>query len=127
VSLFDSAPGECWLDADFDTDGQVYTVLDCAQEHDQEIGAVFELPDGPFPGTDAVQQQGSDGCIERFEDYVGNDYPSSRYYVGAITPTEETWNDTTLRDREVLCVLYIPGPSEGTFEVTTGSAYQSGQ
>jgi hypothetical protein len=125
VSFFDSAAGECWLDAEFDDDAQTYTVLDCAQPHDQEVSAVFVLPDGAFPGTDQVNQLGSDGCIERFPAYVGLDYASSRYYVGAVTPTQETWDDPVLRDREVVCVLYVP---EGdALETTTGSAAGSGQ
>jgi hypothetical protein len=129
VSLFDAAPGECWDQAEL-SGSQEYTVLDCAGPHDTETFAVFDLPDGPFPGTDAVREAGADGCLERFEPYVGTDYASSIYYQDFYSPTEDTWNDATLRDREVVCILFVPldpgDPAQG-LSSTTGTGYQSGR
>ena len=39
--------------------------VDCASQHDSEVYAVVNLPDGPWPGQEAV-----DAAIETFEPLV---------------------------------------------------------
>jgi hypothetical protein len=130
VSIYDAAPGECWNRAPFEAAGQVYTVIDCSAAHDTETFAVFELPDGPWPGDSAVQTAVEDGCTTRFATYVGIDYAQSQYYESSYSPTQDTWEDPTLRDREVVCILYVPiepGNDDAGYEQTTGSAAGSGR
>jgi hypothetical protein len=130
VSIYDAAVGECWDEAPFLAGGQVYTVLDCAASHDTETFAVFDLPDGAWPGDTAVQNDADAGCTSRFADYVGIDYLQSQYYLSYYSPTEDTWNDPSLRDREVVCLLYVPvepGNDDAGREQTTGSAAGSGR
>jgi len=85
--------------------GHIDTV-DCSTAHYAELIGKFDLPDGDFPGADAIGTQSEQGCEDRFQDYVGIDYASSKYYLSPVTPTEQTWNDAD--DREVLCYAYDP-------------------
>lgn len=108
-NVFALEPGTCFDDVVELTDegggevGQV-PVVDCAGPHDNEVFATFDLEDDTFPGDDRVLQLALDGCLDRFDDYVGSDPESSRYAVSHLVPTERTWevND----DREVVCFLY---------------------
>jgi len=57
-----------------------------------------------FPGADAVDELASDGCLERFESFVGRDYESSTLDFFTMYPTRDSW--TRLDDRQVICALY---------------------
>jgi hypothetical protein len=111
----DFEAGECTNDDLSGAIGEIDTV-DCDDEHTAEAYAQFDLDDGDFPGVDEVSTQATEGCQgDRFEDYVGLDYPSSVFVVQTITPTEETWDNG---DRTVICV--INGRADG--ESLEGSA-----
>ena len=121
TGVFDLRPGTCFDDGTvFDADEvEQVPVVPCDGPHDNEIFAAFDLPDGEFPGDDAVFEQGEEGCLERFPDFVGIDYASSRYVVSTLYPTASSWDDG---DREVLCFLYdidlekLTGSAAGTAE-----------
>ena len=90
------------------------TVVDCAEPHLGEIFSLPQLPDGAFPGTDAVQGSAEELCTNQdFETYVGVPYQESEIFSSPLVPTEETWAQG---DREVACLLVN---EEGT--ETTGS------
>lgn len=87
-------------------------VVDCEEEgetvHEAEVFAVFDLPapDGaPFPGDDAVRTQSQDGCRDRFSTYVGvrpdDDIGLETTF---IAPSQKTWEDRDLQDRQVVCL-----------------------
>lgn len=81
-------------------------IVDCAEPHQYEVYALFDLADGEFPGTEAVGAASQEGCIgSRFEDYVGAPYATSAIYASAFEPTAESWAEG---DREVVCFLYEP-------------------
>jgi hypothetical protein len=116
VDLFDANIGDCFLDAD--RTPADYTVVDCAEPHDQEVFAIFDLPDGAFPGEDVVREDAQVGCIAEFEAYVGRSYDESALYADQpIVPSAGSWDGG---DREVICLLYS---RDGLVE---GSGYQSG-
>jgi hypothetical protein len=75
----------------------------CAQPHDNEVYAVFDVTLPGFPGSEAMSQQAFDGCLERFEAFVGKDYQSSSLDVTHLYPTQESWDQN---DREVICAVY---------------------
>jgi hypothetical protein len=102
--------GECFQTPDA-TDGVgELEKVDCSEPHDNEVFAVFDLPDGDFPGSETTQDQALEGCLERFEDYVGESYDESPYGIQPIAPSEESWNDAD--DREVICALYLVDGSQ---------------
>ena len=107
-NVFSLEPGTCFDDVVELTEaggevGQV-PVVDCAGPHDNEVFATFDLEGSTFPGDDRVLQLALDGCLDRFDDYVGVDPASSRYAVSHLVPTERTWDVND--DREVVCFLY---------------------
>lgn len=86
--------------------------VDCAQPHDNETVGSFDLPDGEFPGSGTVSNHARDGCIERFEPYVGSAYDESIYILGWLGPTNDSW---AIGDREVICYVFGPaGPITGS-------------
>jgi Septum formation len=88
-------PGTC-LDED-----EVPT--DCAMAHDAEVYAQVSLPEGAWPGDDAIGTASDEVCRSEFEAYVGTAYG---------------W---AAGDRDVLCLVFDP---EGPL---TGSVRGSGQ
>lgn len=92
--------------------------VDCETEHDVEGYAAMQLPDGDYPGQDAVQSAANDFCLTEFEGYVGTPYEDSALSYSFLYPTERSWNDH--EDREVLCLIVSEDP-------VTGSVKGSGQ
>jgi hypothetical protein len=80
------------------------TVLSCDKPHDGEIYARFDLPEGAYPGEQAVISRAEDTCVDRLFDYTkrANDDDIDLYYY---RPTEDTWYD----DRAVTCVVFETG------------------
>jgi hypothetical protein len=107
IDAFEIQLGDCYDDSADDDEGtEVFGVdaVSCAQLHDNEVFAVFDLDLKTFPEGDAMGEIAFDECIQRFEPFVGRDYPSSSLDITLMYPTQQTWNE--LKDREVLCALY---------------------
>lgn len=119
VSVFALRVGDCYDDHD---DGEVADVaaVPCDQPHDNEVIALFDLPEGPWPGEDEVRAQGRAGCLERFEAAIGTAYEASDLEVYPITPSRSTWGEQD--DREIVCAAY-----HMEFEKLTGSVLGSGR
>ncbi|HUQ50686.1 MAG TPA: septum formation family protein, partial [Gammaproteobacteria bacterium] len=105
VNAFQMRVGDCFDDGSTFTDDEVDHVpgVPCAQPHDNEVYAVFDVGMTSFPGEqmgDLAQQ----ACIERFEAFVGKDYESSSLDVASLYPTSESWHGQN--DREVICAVY---------------------
>ncbi|MEH0636136.1 DUF4190 domain-containing protein [Streptomyces bottropensis] len=117
---FSVAMGECFDTPSGSLEG--YTddvdVVPCDGEHDAEVFAGFSLPDGPYPGDDAVTEAADDRCYARSASYVmdpwGLPADVDVYY---FTPTRETWR---YGDREITCMFGNTDPEGGL----TGSLRQ---
>ena len=106
-NVFELEVGTCFDDeGTTDASGQVASVptVDCADPHDNEIYALFDLGGDTFPGDDATVELAYQGCYDRFEEFVGQAYETSVLEFGPFYPTGDGWND--LDDREVICFLY---------------------
>jgi hypothetical protein len=119
VDVFEVRVGDCFEEefasANASESAEVFDVdaVPCDQEHQSEVYATFDLPDGDYPGEKEVVQLASEGCVERFADFVGTSYGSTRLDVNYLFPTRRSWEDTG--DREVACAVYDPaGPVEGS-------------
>lgn len=105
VGAFRIRVGDCIADSP-DGDFESVEAVPCEQEHRSEVFAAFMLPhddSAKFPGLDVVQTTGDEGCLDRFEGFVGIDYASSVYGIGVVAPTAGSWNEVD--DREVLCLI----------------------
>jgi len=112
--------GDCIDDGQVQSfiDGLDYATTSCEAPHDNEVYYIFEFPEGPYPGDEAIEAEISNACISAFEPYVGRDYETSALDYVYTFPYEEVWNSGY---RAGECLLFHV---EGT--PLTGSAHQSG-
>lgn len=90
-------------------------VVPCSSPHQGEVIAGFDLPDGDYPGDDAVGTAGNERCTSEFATLIGTPFEESALDVSTYQPTESSWEE--LDDREVLCVVRDPaGPTTGTLK-----------
>ncbi len=101
MSVFDLRTGDCF---DEPAGNQVshLMVMPCAEPHDNETFAIFELDDGDYPGVGAVDGIAEEECLAAFADFVGIEYADSELAVSTFTPTADSWKDG---DRDVVCFL----------------------
>jgi hypothetical protein len=97
---FELEVGDCFDDPG---PGEVETVMvmPCEGEHDFEVYHRFMLPDGSYPGAQAIQDAWIEGCLAEFELFVGTSFDESMLDISGIYPTRESWEG--IDDREVLC------------------------
>ncbi len=99
-------------------EGAEFTSIDavpCDQPHDNEVYHQYELPEGDWPGDDAVFQSAGEGCQGEFEAFVGTPYDQSALDFAPIVPNQVAWDEG---DREVSCAVYDPegGKVTGTLK-----------
>ncbi|MGW0363864.1 DUF4190 domain-containing protein [Streptomyces sp. NPDC002990] len=93
-------------------------VLPCDQPHEGEAYAVFDLEDGPYPGTDKVVSIAEEKCAGKaLTDYVGEAAKlPEKLEVYYYYPQSSTW---VVGDREVTCFLGdTTGASTGSVRAT---------
>lgn len=84
----------------------------CAQPHEGEVFAVFDLPAGAYPGESAVNRQVNTECSGRLRAYspAADADPAIGLFV--VFPLEGNWR---LGDREVVCIASaLAGPTTGS-------------
>ncbi|MCS5715100.1 septum formation family protein [Herbiconiux sp. CPCC 205716] len=114
TDVFALSVGECLNDTD-GTEVSEVPLVDCADEHDFEVYADFELTGDEFPGTDAINTQADEQCLTEFESFVGISYDDSTLGYTYFTPTEGSWTDGD--DRLVSCLIGDPnGKVAGTLK-----------
>ncbi len=106
------AVGDCF-DDDFET-GE-FGSLSCDQPHDNEVFAVFDLDEGPWPGPGEVADEVARICDPAFEDWVGTDRSDLGWF--SFHPNEQSWAQG---NRHVVCALY-----DADLEPLTGSQRRS--
>lgn len=112
--MFSLPVGTCFDDQGEASEVSSVPEVDCAEPHDNEVFALIDYSETDvYPGAIAMNDIGTDLCIDQFEGYVGLDYNSSELAVFSIYPTEGSWADG---DREVICALY-----DGDLDKLTGS------
>ena len=78
--------------------------IPCSQPHDNEVYAKFDLELDEFPGEEQIVEFADEGCMERFEAFVGLVYEESILDIFYMFPTRETWN--LMNDREIVCAVF---------------------
>jgi hypothetical protein len=107
TSTLDLNVGDCFNSGA--GEGEVASVekKNCSELHDYEIYAAFNHPgasDDAFPGSDPMADFAEQGCVDRFEPWVGKSYEESDLYIYHLSPSSDTWGQG---DREVLCAVYL--------------------
>jgi hypothetical protein len=105
ASVFDLEPGSCLADLGSGSNVSQVSVVPCDVDHLAEVVATARMPDGPWPGRQAVEEFATDHCVPMIYEggiEVGDDLTWS--YFG---PTESSWS---LRaDRTVSCLVVKGG------------------
>ena len=90
--------------------------VDCATAHDSELYAVVDLPDGAWPGQEAVDASAEQACLDQFAGYVGVAYDQSALEFAYLPPDDTSW---AAGDRQVGCLAVDPaGPLTGSVRGT---------
>lgn len=108
TSVFSLEVGQC-IDSETGS-GEVGSVpvVECSQPHEGEIFALPQLPDGAFPGAEAIEEAAQEQCAgSAYTDYVGLPYQESEFQVTFLLPTEQSWGDG---DREIACIVQNEEP-----------------
>lgn len=119
MSVFELTVGDCFDVPDTSGDLQTVRGIPCEEAHTYEVFWTGEYPSDVQPTEDEYVDWLQDGCLPAFEAYVGLAYADSIYYIGSLSPTEDSWANG---DRAYAC--YLSNASETTI---TGSAEGSAE
>ncbi|UUU24708.1 DUF4190 domain-containing protein [Streptomyces sp. DSM 40750] len=114
-TTFSVNKGECFDTPSGSLEGYAYDVdiVPCDGEHDAEVFANFPMPDGDYPGDDAVTGVADEKCYARSESYAMDTWAlPDDVDVYYFTPTRESWRSG---DREITC-MFGNVDAEGTLK-----------
>ena len=104
-TAFDLVTGDCFTFPRGEAVTQVPEVA-CTSAHDAEVTATYELPEGAWPGDEAVRTQAEQRCEAALRDYVGIDPLDSTYGPEFFTPDRTAFEAGA--DRVVICLAVAP-------------------
>ncbi len=104
VDVFDLEVGDCLGEETGEGEIESLEAAPCSEPHAEEIFAALTVPDGDYPGQEALDAE-AEGCLEEFAEFVGMPFQESVLEINYMTPTEESWS---MGDRELLCTVYDP-------------------
>jgi len=93
--------GDCVNDVKDSTNLKSLPGVPCAQPHEGEVFAVFDLPDGDYPGQSAVDKQVTSECTTRLTAYSPNAANDPDVGLFLIYPLEQNWQRG---DHGVVCI-----------------------
>lgn len=93
------SPGDCLL---FPAGSDQIEKVDCTAPHDAEHVRNLFMPDGPWPGNDAADEQAGELCEQAIEPIVVKQAAPTDYTADYILPNASGWADG---DREVQCMV----------------------
>jgi hypothetical protein len=109
VDAFTIRLGDCFdntASLGSDESGEVSSLpgVPCAEPHDYEVYAVFDVEYDAFPGDAAMSERAFGECLARFEGFVGTVYEESTLDITAMYPSDQSWN--LQDDHAVVCAVY---------------------
>jgi hypothetical protein len=113
LGVFVASTGDC-LNVPDGTEVSAFEGVACTEPHDAQVFAQFDLDGAVYPGAEMANTLGEEGCLERFEGFIGVDYASSKYYMRIFSPSQQSWD--AVDDREILCMVV---PQSGDPMLTT--------
>jgi len=97
--------GDCVNNLQNNTNLQSLPGVPCAQPHEGEVFAVFDLPGGDYPGRDAVREQVSTQCTAALYAYSPGARNDASIGLFTVSPQEQSWASG---DRHVVCIATPP-------------------
>lgn len=113
LSAFSLEVGDCLNDL---TDGVVLDVpaVPCADPHEGEVFALYDLDEGLYPGEEAIATDAETQCPERLASYAPAAAEDDNITFFYLYPTAESW---ATGDREIACVAtFLDGPRPGRLQ-----------
>ncbi len=108
--VFSLRAGEC-LDSGTNGISGVH-VLGCAQAHDAEVFATFQVSGPRYPGAAALQHSARQGCVSRLGGYLNPELPATSLAQSFVYPGAGAWS---AGERTVVCtVRSTSGPLVGS-------------
>jgi hypothetical protein len=77
----------------------------CDRAHGAEAYDAWVLPYRDHPGDEPLATAAEQGCVARFEAFVGEAYERSGLDIASLTPTDDAWE---AGDRTVVCFVTDP-------------------
>jgi hypothetical protein len=111
ISVFDVQAGDCLESVESDAETTSLDGVPCSDPHRAEALSRFSLPDGEYPGDEAVFAAGHRRCGQALDNLVR---PAERSEVEPfyLYPTENSWE--TQDDREIVCIALSSEPRAGS-------------
>ncbi|MGW0709060.1 DUF4190 domain-containing protein [Streptomyces sp. NPDC002643] len=104
-TTFTVEKGECFDAPSGSLEGYAYDVdtVPCEGEHDAEVFANVPMPDGDYPGDDAVTDVANEKCYDLSDRYAMDSWAFPAYVdVYYFTPTRQSWR---YGDRQITCMF----------------------
>lgn len=103
--------GDCTNDAQEEGVATKISVVPCAEPHDGEVYASFDVKHAKWPGDDAIWATAEKGCADRLLEVSQEAYDDESVEIFYFTPTSATWRED---DRKVVCTAqFRDGPRTG--------------
>lgn len=112
VTATDVKLGDCLAEIPDGTRVLTVKTVSCDESHAGEVFAVLTMPDGDFPGDDAVAEY-SNRCGPELVSYSPASATDDSVQLYVLYPTAETWADG---DRAVTCVATLNPPRTGSLK-----------
>lgn len=115
INSFALKPGDCFDDTD-STNITSLPAVPCAEPHDNEVYAVFDVSLPTYESEEATFGLAVEACVDRFDSFVGKSYEESKLDILTLYPTLGSWQEG---DREIVCAVYdidgekLVGSAEG--------------
>ncbi len=104
VGVFSIKYGDCLITPSFDEVDEVQSVegVPCTEPHDSQAYDAFDIVGyTEYPAAE-IDDLAVEGCVERFESFVGTPYQDSELYIAWLTPSAIGWEQG---DHEVQCMV----------------------
>jgi hypothetical protein len=97
--------GDCVNDLDESDSVLSLPAVPCAEPHEGEVFAVFDLEAGPYPGEDRVFTLAQERCSNEFETYAPSMVDDTKIELFLLQPSQLSWGRG---DREITCIATDP-------------------
>ncbi|OBF53372.1 septum formation family protein [Mycolicibacterium monacense] len=104
--------GDCLSEIPDGSEVRTLKTVDCAEPHAGEVFAVLQMPEGDFPGQDAMVEY-ANRCAPELASYSPAAVTDDTVRLFVLFPTDETWSDG---DRAVTCVATLNPPRAGSLK-----------